>query len=222
MSQASWAMTIVQGGAPQATIVIAAEANDKVKTAAEDLQTYIEKMSGARLPLVTDQEDPDGPLILVGGSRLTRAMEVKIPSGLTPARREEGFVIDCRDDRLLLAGNDEWPYHGTQYAVYDFLNRLGVRWFMPGEYGEVIPQRKTITVGELNISEQPSFVNRAYWLCTWLTVSKEEGTENRRWMIRNKMSEYGMFGYGTDGSLGLLVPRSRYYETHPEYYAMDL
>jgi len=33
----------------------------------------------------------------------------------------------------VLAGNNDGPYHGTEYAVYDFLRSLGIRWYMPGE-----------------------------------------------------------------------------------------
>ena len=120
-------MEIVRAGKAHATIVIAADAGDKVRTAAADLQRIIEKMSGAKLPLVTDDNAAAEPVILVGKSRLTDAAAVEIPSGWTPARREEGFVIHCRDGTLILAGNDEGRYHGTEYAVYDFLERLGVR-----------------------------------------------------------------------------------------------
>ncbi|MBM3500818.1 MAG: hypothetical protein FJX74_19330, partial [Armatimonadetes bacterium] len=148
-------MVVVQEGQPVATIVTAEDPGPKVAAAAEELRTYLERMSGARLLVVTDAESPAGALILVGKSRLTQRLAVPIPSGLTNARREEGYVVVCRGDRLVLAGNDEGPYHGTEYAVYDLLGRLGVRWFMPGEYGEIVPRQSTISVSELQVREQP-------------------------------------------------------------------
>ncbi len=154
-------LVIVQDGQPKATIVIAKEAPDpvrqKLQTAADELQTYLQKISGAKLPIVDDAQNPAGALILVGRSRLTDALGIAIPAGLTPARREEGFVIACRGDRLLLAGNNDGPYHGTEYAVYDFLRSLGVRWFMPGEFGEVVPQQKTIRVPEQQVGPEAGF-----------------------------------------------------------------
>ena len=48
-------------------------------------------------------------------------------------RDEEGYLILARGDRMLLAGNEAAPYHGTEYAVAEFVHRLGVRWYMPGD-----------------------------------------------------------------------------------------
>ena len=95
------AMTLVEDGKPAATIVVrqaALEAepgygvyapDSKVRWAAEDLQQYIEKMSGAKLPIVGDGATVEGPRILVGASKLTAAFREKIPAGLTLARRED-------------------------------------------------------------------------------------------------------------------------------------
>ena len=156
-------MVIVQDGQPRATIVVAKDpagpAREKTQTAARELQSYIQKISGARLPIVDDAQNPAGPLILVGRSRLSDGLGVAIPGGVTSARREEGFVIACKGDRLLLAGNNDGPYHGTEYAVYDLLRSLGVRWFMPGEFGEIVPHTTTVRVPEQRVEEKPDFVD---------------------------------------------------------------
>ena len=83
------ALTLVRDGAPQATIVVAKAvlnpakedvSAQKVATAAQDLREYVEKMSGVRLPLVSDEQTPKGALILVGRSRLTDTMKVDVLS----------------------------------------------------------------------------------------------------------------------------------------------
>jgi len=209
-------LVIVANGQPKATIVIAAEANDKVKLAADELQTYVEKMSGARLPIVTDAENPQGALILVGTSKLSDATGVAIPSGLTNARREEGFAIACKDGRLVLAGNDEGPYHGTEYAVYDFLNRLGVRWFMPGEYGEIVPEKATIKLPEMSVSEKPDFVMRNWWG----HVATELREQELRWKLRNKMTTARMFATPSDATAVNVTDQSLF-EEKPELFAMN-
>lgn len=210
-------LTLVAAGQPRATIVIAADAGAKVKTAAGDLQVYIEKMSGAKLPLATDADSPAGALILVGKSKAAAALRVAIPAGLTSSRREEGFVIACRGDRLLLAGNDEGPYHGTEYAVYEFLNRLGVRWFMPGDYGEVVPKQATIAFPEGQWREKPDFVMRNWWL----HAQPEMATQERTWKIRNKMNPDNLFATPGDSSARNLMPQATYYKEHPDWYAMN-
>ena len=139
-------------------------AKQKTETAAHELQTYIQKISGARLPIVDDAQNPAGPLILVGRGRLSDGLGVAIPGGVTCSRREEGFVIMCKGDRLLLAGNNDGPYHGTEYAVDDFLRSLGVRWFMPGEFGEIVPHATTIRVPEQRVEKKPDFVMGNWWL----------------------------------------------------------
>ena len=38
---------------------------------------------------------------------------------------------------------------GSLNAVYDLLRSLGVRWFMPGEVGEVVPRMDTVSIDNL-------------------------------------------------------------------------
>ncbi|NQU09666.1 DUF4838 domain-containing protein [bacterium] len=191
-------LVLVQDGAPQATIVVAQEAlgapteptpqtywsaqpaTNKIAAAARDLQEYVEKMSGAKLPIAGDQQDPGGAVILVGRSKLTARYNAKIPSGLTPPRREEGFLLLTDGNRLVLAGNDAGPYHGSEYAVAAFLGRLGVRWFMPGEYGEIVPPQRTVRVPRLNVTAKPDFPLRNWWGPMTMDLRQEE----YRWKIR--------------------------------------
>jgi len=48
----------------------------------------------------------------------------------------------------------------TDYAAYALLENLGCRWFFPADWGEVIPEKKTLTVPELNIRSKPDFAMR--------------------------------------------------------------
>jgi len=209
--------SIAENGQPRATIVVADHTDVKVKTAADELQTYVEKISGAKLPISTDAQTPAGHLILVGKSRLADAMRVKIPSGLTSARREEGFVILCKGDRLVLAGNNEGPYHGTEYAVYDLLNRLGVRWYMPGEFGESVPHKLTIAFPEVQVREKPDFLMRNWWLHATPELAEQE----KRWKLRNKMNPEPMFAVPGDSYARNILPEATYFKTHPEYFALN-
>ncbi len=67
---------LVRDGRPAATIVIAAAPSAQAGAAAEELRAYIEKISGARLPIAMDGRAPSGPLVLVrrgargGGARV--------------------------------------------------------------------------------------------------------------------------------------------------------
>jgi len=232
------AMTLVENGKPAATIVVRQAAlesepgyevyapDSKVRWAAEDLQHYIEKMSGAKLPIVGDGATVEGPRILVGASSLTTAFREKIPAGLTLKRREEGFVILSRGDTLLIAGNDEGPYCGTIYGVADFLNRLGVRWFMPGEFGEVVPSRATVTFADAEILERPDFAVR------WSNYQfhPDLRADLNAWRLHNKINvnPVELMAIAGDGHIarylpaGDGIPPAKFAEIHPEYFAKTL
>src|SRR5207237_4832526 len=80
---------LVEAGRPAATIVIAEKSSENAQIAAKEFQKYIEKISGARLPIASDAEATAGPLVLIGASKLTdRITEIKIPSGRTKNLRE--------------------------------------------------------------------------------------------------------------------------------------
>src|SRR5262249_49928111 len=66
------------------------------------------------------------------------------------------FVLRASKDNVLIAGLDQ----GTYFGVLELLEQQGVRWFMPGDLGTVIPERKTITVAEQETAQAPSFPSR--------------------------------------------------------------
>ncbi len=210
-------LVLAENGQPKASIIIAAEPDAKTKVAAEELQSYVEKISGAKLPILDDTAKPAGAALLVGRSKATDALGVKVPSGHTNSRREEGFIIATRGERIVLAGNNEGPYHGTEYAVYDFLRALGVRWFMPSDFGEIVPQAATLVVPELKqTTGTPDFVMR-----NWGAHIKPEMKEQEmRWKLRNKMNPEKLFATPTDGSARRIVPEKLHFAEHPEWFAM--
>jgi len=210
---------LVDEGRPAATIITAANPSENASNAAVELRHYVRKMTGAELPIATEEQAPAGRLVLVGPSRLTEKMPaLKIPSGQTPQLREEGFVIHCRGDRLVLAGNDAGPYFGTRYAEAELLHRLGVRWFMPGEFGEVVRQARRPAVPEMKLLHRPDFPMRNYW---------EHGRdkmdeEDREWKIHHKMNPQmqDCFGLPGDSSIRGYLPGKEEFKAHPEWFAL--
>jgi len=218
-------LTLVRDGQPRAMIIIAKNPTDNAKVAADELQRYIEKISGAKLPIITD----DAPIsiaglyvptfIYIGASAATEKIKgLKIPSGISKNIKEEGYVIYGKDNTLVLAGNDIPPFYGTRYAVYDLLNRLGVRWFLPGEYGEVVPKMAMVTVDEMNVTERPDFTVRTFWTHSRDTM----GQERELWMIRNRLNprSAGWLGMPGDGSVSGYMPKDKLKE-YPEWFALQ-
>jgi len=232
----SGAVVLVKDGEPAATIVVAKAvlganpadaardvnypAESKIKSAVQDLVTYIEKMSGAKLPVVGDDQPVKGTVIYVGRSAGTDKLRgFKIPSGLTPERNEEGYAISVRDGIVALAGNDEGPYEGTRYAVAEFLNRLGVRWIFPGDFGEIVPKKNTVVCDDMNFVDRPAFKVRTWWCNEPADMARIEGI----WKIRNKMQINGnsIICIPGDSWLRKYLPDAKLAETRPELFGKN-
>ncbi len=214
-------LILVEDGKPRATIVIAEKPTAQAREAAQAFQEYVERMSGAKLDIKSEAEKVEGTRILIGRSEAVRALGVKTPSGFTSAMNEEGFVIKTVGHDLVIAGNEDWHYRGTIYGVYDFLERLGCRWFFPGAYGEVVPKMKTIAVGKLDVQERPSFRMRNIWYSGWMPVTPEDGVKLRQWYDRNKAQALAGLSLPSDGSIIRLAPPDKYFDSHPQIYALE-
>jgi hypothetical protein len=222
-------LTIVENGNARAAIVVA-QNEDHARRAGAAVQSYIEKMSGARLPIVTEGEDTGQPIsIYVGHTGAAAAQGIAIPSGHNTtvhddAFEEEGYVLQTAGNAIFIGGNSDGPYHGTLYGGYAFLYELGCRFYFPGDWGEVVPQQKTITVPDLDVLSRPDFAVRYIGLNPgWVPTTPEEMQTYAEWRLKVGMSSqlettYPLVG---DGFLGLLLPMAKYYDEHPEYFSMD-
>jgi hypothetical protein len=224
LSTAAFArVTIVQNGQPRATIVTAEKPTASAQHAAEELQHFVELMSGAKLPIASDAAPaPTGQsLLLVGRSKLTTGVD--IPSGIDRDFTREGFVLKTRGNNLVLAGNEDGNinghYHGTEYAVYELLELLGCRWYYPGDYGQVVPKLATIEVPDLDMTQRPSFAVRNIWTSLVADITGDMDL----WLLRNKgtpRADCG-FAFPGDGTIQNLVPLKKYARQFPEIYAMQ-
>jgi hypothetical protein len=101
---------------------------------------------------------------------------------------------------------------GTLFAVYDLLEQLGVRWYMPyREYGTVIPSRKDIVVEPQSIARNPAFSKR------FMRFTLPKGDpEGFLWFKRQKLgvSEMTWDSHGTPN-----VTHGAQ-KAHPEYFAL--
>lgn len=147
---------------------------DEERLAAEELQTIIEKISGAKLPIVQAAPDkvPDGSVILIG-DELARARGL---GKELDAMDRDGILLRSEGKSLVLSGRRS---RGTLFAVYDFLESLGCRWVMPGPFGEIYPTSKTIST-TIDKKQDPSHTERYFW-CTY-----GQGKGYQRWTLRNK------------------------------------
>ena len=219
-SNATAEFSLVVDGKPEATIVVGLEASDQATEAAQELQTFVKRISGATLPIVAENESVAGSRILVGHSSAVEKLGVTIPSGYTMQINEEGYVIKTMKGDLILAGNETRNYRGTAFAVYDLLEQIGCRWYFPGEFGEVIPAKKTIVLPDTDRLERPDFRARRIGYAGWMPISTEDQKIFQTWSDRQRLSRVAISMPG-DGSVARLAPAEKYFESHPHMYAID-
>jgi len=167
-------VSLVKDGKPVASIVIGKETSRSAQFAAAELQYHIEKITGAKLPIVSDAEAVKGTRILVGASKATQALCWR-----NGDFKSQEYLIRFLPDTLILMGKDmedpgrmdyaagqTWPSRydeqATCYAVYDFLERYcGVRWYLPTDLGLVCPRQETLVVKGTEVRRAPAMKSRA-------------------------------------------------------------
>jgi hypothetical protein len=177
-------LVIAKDKQTSASIVVSPNAGIWEKQAATDLQKYIEMMSGAKLP-ISETATGNGPQLFVGQAALQAQPNLQAALNKiekpNPTLRADAIVVRREGNRVLLAGtNDDAHY----YAVIHLLNLWGCRWYLPNEIGECIPDKSTLTLGEINFAYAPPFEVRNYrFAWNGSTLGKED------FQMRNMMND---------------------------------
>ncbi len=201
-------LTVARGGATSAVILVDAEAQAESVTltkakkeipskryhewkAANDLAIYIEKMAGARPQVVTDPAaieaalKGDAPAFVVGelAARTQPALREILNKTVRAVKVFEADAIVLRREgsKVFLAGSNDKSHY---FAVAKLLRDWGCRWYLPTEFGEVIPERPELTLDKLDFAYAPPFEVRGYWI-GW--NGSPEGKED--FTVRNFMND---------------------------------
>ncbi|HBL43444.1 DUF4838 domain-containing protein [Gimesia sp.] len=270
------ATLLIQDGQPRAEIVISTSPSRTTSLAAQELQTYLEKISGAKLQVV-DQPTSEYPVkIYVGGSAETQRLGIsadglkygayRIVSGknwLTLIGDDTDFIPiepwprsnnDIASGKMQAAWDEitgeHWGYphsqmrkhymgpaslfgtpqeqkvdkngnvnvwgfdeRGSFNAVCGYLRSLGVRWYLPGESGEIVPELKTIPLPEIDQVVEPDFPLR--------TLNFRFGVYGRdaaMWGMRLGLRQ----PYGRQAAHGLdhMTHNDYTLKNHPEWFAL--
>ncbi|QDV15999.1 hypothetical protein Pan153_06180 [Gimesia panareensis] len=267
---------LIRNGQPEAEIVIASPAPRSTRLAAQELQHYLEKISGAKLEIVTEPTGKMPVTILIGTSAQTRQREISAADLKAGAYR-----IVSGTDWLALLGDDTdfkpiepWPRNhrdlasgkvqaawdaitgehwgyphsqlykhytgptnlfgtpneqlvdkvgqvnvwgfderGSFNAVCGYLRSLGVRWYLPGVLGEIVPRQKTIPLPAIDQTVRPDFSLR--------TINFRFGVYGRDaalWAMRLGVRQ----PYGRQAAHGLdhMTHNADTLKNHPEWFAL--
>lgn len=197
---------LFSGGKSTYSIVITDDASLSEQTAAKELQTILQEISGATLPIVSH---PVSKGIYIGWTPQTGVPQ--------PNSKDESFTYKTIDNNLYIFGGSE---RGTMYGVFRFLEReLGVHWYT--SYFTKITKRDKYILPNLSHSEKPVIRQRLDFYYDALL--------HHDWAAHNlintqsllKKTQYGkMSSYWGMHTFNKLIPPSKYFKDHPEYFSI--
>jgi tetratricopeptide (TPR) repeat protein len=266
---------LVEEGTPRSEIIIAEDPPRPTHLAARELQTYVEKITGAKLAItsrpgdlpvkiyvgksphteklgITDEGlkygayrivSGDGWLVLIGQDSNFSPIEPwprgyqDIRSGKMQAAWDKitgaqwgythsqlhkhysgpnslfGTPEEKKTDE---AGNVHvWTYdeRGSFNAVCGFLRDLGVRWYLPGEIGEVLPETKSIALPTVDRTVHPDFPMRILNFRPAVY-----GRDAMMWGFRLGVRQ----PYGRQAAHGMrhMTDNERTLKNHPDWFAL--
>ncbi len=211
------ALDIVKDGAPAARIVVPDDADPYTKLAAEWIQTYVKRGTGATLPIVAEGNDQSaGPRICVGATKAAASAGIR-----GDQIKWDGCRLTVKGDTLFLLGHDEPGVgkadykapKGTCRAAVAFLEDFcGVRWLAPSPIGDVVPTQKDIAVpADLDRTFVPAFL--------YGTGRLIYGAKTPAAYANNFREALRLFTVGGH-TWNEWVPVKKYFNEHPEYFAL--
>ncbi|MBP1993298.1 DUF4838 domain-containing protein [Paenibacillus eucommiae] len=212
-------LPVATGSEANAIIVIETGASEDIRYAAETLVEYVQKSTGAALPILTEAE-LQGDLDHANTSTL---IYIGIDDTLTPSERSDlqemdrdGFMIVPRYNSITILGPSVW---GTLNGVYDFIERyIGVRWLMFGEVGEDVPQLDALMIPKQIVKEEPAFMYRIISPLAGRPVVDGEPRLGNVWAQRNRLQGQYNAPIQFNENLSNILPFDKYGKEHPEFY----
>ena len=205
---------IARNGATPYVIAVSDQATAPERTAAEELRTFLGRMTGAEFPIMQESNvDAATPCFLVGSSDRSQAALSGVDlSALGP----DGIVMQTTGRDVVLSGS---PPRGPLYAVYTFLEDIcGCRWWTSTESS--IPTTPVLTIPALHRVYTPALRYREAFY---------RDAFNSPFAARLKLNghferippEYG--GHyriiGWCHTFFQFLPPKTYFAAHPEWYS---
>jgi hypothetical protein len=197
-------------------IVYAVDAIEPEKKAADELKTYLTKISGGNYSLQAEDKALDGASAIYVG-QTAFAQKAGIDFGTFA---EEEYILRTVGPSLIIGGGQP---RGTWNGVHHFLQReLGCHFFTWD--CEVIPQRENLPLPNLELRRKPSFAGRTIYLPSW---DFGQSGKVSAWQSRNFGNSYSS-AYDRQSKTGdatqchnefFWVEPRKYAASNPEFYS---
>lgn len=194
--------TFIEKGKSEYSIVIDMHADTNEIKAAHALQTYLKKISGAALKIISMQK----------GSKTKYLRKIFIGKACPEYQNlsQHTYTIKTNEYGLQICGNTTYK---TLETVYVFLeDYIGCKFLAPQV--EYIPNKKTIQLS-VNYVYDPKVETR--------TVHSKLFYDNPDFAAKRRVTTTGFPGFVQEAkvhSFHRFVPEKTFYTSHPEYYAL--
>ncbi|NLR78602.1 DUF4838 domain-containing protein [Chitinophaga eiseniae] len=196
---------IVENGKANYVIVLPTQPDPIETQAAQILQQYLQKVSGARLDIKnTARSVSSNSIVLIKDKKSNLA--------------DDGFIISTTTNNLTIKGGQR---KGLLYGVYSFLEKyLGCKMYAGDCY--YIPQHPTITLNSnIILKQEPAFSYRTEFFRE-MSSTPEYPNWHKLFNVYNwqthayEYEDWGLFVH----TFETLVPQAQYFNQHPEYFAL--
>ena len=193
-------------------VVVGAEADERVRQVAEDLAAMLGRITGATFDVV----ESDGMTgIAVGTASDFPALKMADLFDHSGVEGREDYLIRSHPEGLWLIGARPMA---AQHAVWDLLQRLGYRFYLPSPTWEIVPEIADLEVA-INDFQRPDYyvrrvggtlrLRRASWL--------QDATAD--WQARNRAQSD--FTLHTSHAYQAIVRRNQeVFDENPEFLAL--
>ena len=194
--------TVFSNGRSDYSIVVHSGAPKGEKDVAAELQQCLQEIASIQLPVLNEKGGRVGRRIIIGDSDLVKRLS---PGSETFDENDESFTYFNVGGDIIIYGGSK---RGTAYGVYSFLeHELSCRWYTKDI--NILPKKRKWGFCSLSHSESPEFSIRNVYFRSIL---------DKKWVMHSRNS--GEELYWGCHTMNLLVPPSKYYKRHPEYYSL--
>ena len=206
-------------------VVVPSDAPCPIRYAAAELTNVLFRISGAHVGVISADAATGGRLAPIAAMPRRNIIRFEAPDA-EPMRDE--FSVMTTPGTIFLKGNSP---RAALFAAYAFLrDRLGVRWYWPGESGEYLPSLDRFDVETWEKSYKPFFEQRALSICT---VWRHRHADTERWFPKvfincgggtpEIQDEVGSIRRATGHYLSLpqnMKEREKVFAEHPEWFSL--
>lgn len=218
MTQRAVPSYITRSGKAACVLLLPGNATSSEKYAAQEMQTHIRQITGVELSILPERSyfAKSGSFISIGRTIASR----KVLSDMQmKAFGDEGYSIFASHGNMYIIGARR---RGSLYAVYHYLETLGVRWYSP-DY-TFIPKLSTVKKPAKPINYKPLFWYRDQWWnnapsLEWVARMRVNGNNGQVPRLPDSMGGSAVTVYGCH-SYFIIVPPEEHFNKHPGWFAL--